>query len=286
MKLALGTAKFGMRYGVSLNSEKVQLKEISRILEMARKTGIDTLDTASSYGLSESRLGLLGIDDFKIVTKILPKNDQMSPSQWMNKEMMNSLKKLKQDCVWGLLLHRPDYIKPSFADEINRFVLNAKKSGQIKKFGISIYSPEKLANILDIVSIDLVQAPFNIIDRRIKRDGWMKKLAEKGVEVHFRSVFLQGLLLLPKEKIPRYFKPWQKLLSRWYSWIEKTGIDPIRGCLAAVNDPRASRVVVGVDTADQLRQLKKVADRLKYVRPPKISSNNKNLIMPSNWRKK
>jgi hypothetical protein len=93
-------------------------------------------------------------------------------------------------------------------------------------------------------------------------------------------------LLLPKEKIPRYFKPWQKLLSRWYSWIEKTGIDPIRGCLAAVNDPRASRVVVGVDTADQLRQLKKVADRLKYVRPPKISSNNKNLIMPSNWRKK
>ena len=90
-----------------------------------------------------------------------------------------------------------------------------KKNGVISKIGISIYSPSQLDLILPKFSIDIVQAPFNIVDRRILNSGWLEKLSKKNIETHIRSVFLQGLLLMQYEKIPNQFSHWNRVWLKW-----------------------------------------------------------------------
>lgn len=71
-RLALGTAQFGMRYGVANRVGQVPAGEARRILERARTAGMDTLDTAAAYGASETLLGSVGVADWIVVTKLPP----------------------------------------------------------------------------------------------------------------------------------------------------------------------------------------------------------------------
>ena len=56
-KLALGSAQFGLAYGISNSHGKVSMNEVFRILTLAKSLGINTIDTASAYGNSEDVLG-------------------------------------------------------------------------------------------------------------------------------------------------------------------------------------------------------------------------------------
>ena len=58
-----------------------------------------------------------------------------------------------------------------------------------------------LSIILALYNFDIVQAPFNLIDRRLIETGWLEKLNMSNIEVHCRSCFLQGLLLMDREKL-------------------------------------------------------------------------------------
>ena len=119
-------------------------------------------------------------------------------------------------------------------EKIYKILLNLKDEGLISNIGISIYSPKILEDLVPIYSLDIVQAPFNIIDKRIINSGWADKLNNMKIKIHVRSIFLQGLLLMPKEKIPFKFKKWIGLFEDLESWSEKHKIDKKEICLSFV----------------------------------------------------
>ena len=199
MNYALGTVQFGMKYGISNEEDETSVEEINSILNICKKFEIDTIDTAIDYGNSEIKLGMAGVKDFKVVTKIPsidPKVDDVS--YLIKNSIMDSLEKLKLNSIYGLLLHKSSDLKSIKNREIINSLNNLKQEGIVKKIGCSIYSPDELDFIVNSLDVDIIQAPLNLFDRRLIDSGWLSKLKSYGVEIHTRSIFLQGLLLMPR----------------------------------------------------------------------------------------
>jgi aryl-alcohol dehydrogenase-like predicted oxidoreductase len=132
--------------------------------------------------------------------------------------------------------------------------------------------------------IDMVQAPYNLLDRRLFTSGWGHKLAERGVEIHVRSAFLQGLLLIPRAEVPAKFDPWEKLWRAWQSWLHASAIEPVQACLQfSLAQPEITKVVVGADSARQLQKLLQAEMQPRLVDVPAIATNDEKLINPANW---
>ena len=131
----------------------------------------------------------------------------------------------------------------------------------------------------------MVQAPYNIIDRRLDSSGWLKKLHKSGVEVHTRSVFLQGLLLMNASNRPNQFSEWNNLWNMWEQWLDLNACSPVEGALNFVLKNRhISRVIVGVDSHSQLLEIvKAVKADLSLTYPQQLSSVCDRLINPAKW---
>ena len=205
-KIALGTVQFGIDYGINSTEGQVQPNQVERILRYARSKGINLLDTAPAYGSSEKVLGQIGTENFKVVTKTrhfdsLEIND--SDVNLLNNDFYNSLKNLRQDSVYGVLVHNADDLLKSGSEKIFKQLQKLKHAKKIVKIGVSVYDHSQLQTILDNFDVDLVQLPFNILDRRMVDSGMLAKLQEKDIEVHARSIFLQGLLLMSEQNRPR-----------------------------------------------------------------------------------
>jgi aryl-alcohol dehydrogenase-like predicted oxidoreductase len=133
---------------------------------------------------------------------------------------------------------------------------NLKAKGLTKKIGISIYDPGELEALMSEMDFDLVQAPLNILDRRLVASGWASRLKTRGVELHVRSAFLQGLLLMPTDQRPAKFSRWQPVWEEWSRWQLETGLTPMQACLGYVlGVEEIDKVVVGVDSAMQLKEI-------------------------------
>ena len=210
-KLALGTVQFGMKYGIANDSNTFPQSEIKEILKLAALKNINTIDTAISYGSSEKNLGKEKLDTFNVITKLksLP-NNKRNISLWVEKEINSSLKRLNQKKVYGLLLHNTMDLIGVNGNKIYDALLELKEKNLISKIGISIYSPDELDIIISKFKIDIVQSPFNVFDTRLQDSGWMKELYDMNIEIHTRSTFLQGLLLMHEEKIPSKFSKWER----------------------------------------------------------------------------
>ena len=286
MKLALGTAQFGLHYGVANTQGKVGHSSAREIITYCRSKGIRTLDTAIAYGESEQCLGDIGVGGFDIVTKLPPLPDGTSNIEgWVIKEVTSSISRLNVKSLDGLLLHRPEQLLGRNGGAIVAALIKLKDAGIIRKFGVSVYSPEELPSLFSVHDFDLVQCPFNLVDRRLVSSGWLEKLNSLGVEVHVRSSFLQGLLLMPREKIPQYFWDWDLLWDRWYEWLNDHNVSPIDACLAYVfAESNVDKVIVGVDSKIQLKQIVAFHDAPLSLDFPDISSQDARLLNPSNWK--
>ena len=263
----------------------VSPSDVGVILSIARSHGIETLDTAVSYGSSEEVLGSQGVEGFSVITKLpsVPENtDQIE--KWADVCVAKSLAKLNLSSIGGILLHQPmDLLRPEGA-RIYRKLLEMKSTGVVQKLGISIYNPQELELILDHFSFDIVQAPLSIFDRRILGSDWLRRLKRCNLELHVRSVFLQGLLLLSGETRPSKFSPWQKLWEEWDVWLEKTGQSALSACLNyPLSIPEVSRVIIGVDSPLQFRQI--IASvGVDYSQPPaNLQCLDEGLLNPSIW---
>jgi hypothetical protein len=286
MKLALGTAQFGLPYGVANKRGQIPLAEAAAILALARNVGIDTIDTAIAYGDSEALLGKIGMSGLKVVTKLPPVPDQSPDVElWIRSQVLGSLQRLGIDKLYGLLLHQVNELK-GHNGKIIAGTLNALKvEGLVEKIGVSIYAPDDSGMAIAAGVIDLVQAPFNLFDRRLYDSGWLHRLTEQGVELHTRSAFLQGLLLMPPSAVPAKFSQWADQLSSWHSWLaEHPHIKPAHACLAFIaGHPQIDRVVVGMDDLAQFKQLL-VAEEFPVLEElPNFSNADEALINPSNW---
>src|SRR3989338_1375415 len=196
MRLAIGTAQFGLHYGIANQGGQVTRSAAKAMLQLAAENGIDTLDTAIAYGESETCLGEVGTQGFKLVTKLPAVPDDCADvSGWVQEQVAASLARLGVNVVYGLLLHRPEQLLRSEGKALYHTLQNLKETGQVQKVGISIYAPSELEVLTKQYCFDLVQAPFNLVDCRLHTSGWLKRLKDEGVEIHTRSAFLQGLLL-------------------------------------------------------------------------------------------
>ncbi|NJL53293.1 MAG: aldo/keto reductase [Hydrococcus sp. SU_1_0] len=286
-RLALGTVQFGIPYGISNQQGKVSLDSAAEILNYAHIAGINTLDTAIAYGDSENCLGQIGVKDWQVISKLpelpIEINDVLS---WVRESVNGSLQRLKISRLFGLLLHRPQQLLSSQGQELyNALNLLKKEEGLVNKIGISIYSPTELEELFDCFSFDLVQAPFNILDRSLEKSEWLSRLKMGGVEVHVRSIFLQGLLLMNPSHRPAYFNRWQPIWTEWEQWLHTNNLTALQACLSFVlSNPDIDRVVVGVDSLSQLQEIL-AATVIEVVKPPdKLCCDDPDLISPVRWQ--
>jgi aryl-alcohol dehydrogenase-like predicted oxidoreductase len=247
-KLALGTVQFGLPYGISNSRGQVPAAEVAQMLRLAAASGVDVLDTAQAYGSSEEVLGnAMSAEhlDFRIVTKL-----KRNPSDG-TVSIQPSIEKLKQRKVYGLMLHSfEEYIQ---TPEIYSELVKAKDQGLVEKIGFSVYSPDQVEKLIGAdVRFDILQFPYNIFDRRF--DALLPRLKEAGVELHVRSIFLQGLLLMEPSALVPYFSSVSGKLSILRGLATGAGITMPQLCLADVKaNSFIDRVVVGVASLGELK---------------------------------
>ena len=195
MKIALGTANFGQKYG--LIKKKSPKKEIIKILNLCKNNNIKLIDTAINYGDTETELGKYDLSFFKICTKLpkIPYSKKKDVENWVTKNINQSLKNLNLKKIDYVLMHSTDQLKLERSRIAYNVLHDLKKKNIIKKIGYSIYSTIELKKFYKKYKPDVIQAPYNVFDRRIKNTGWLKKLKKEKVEVFGRSIFLKGLLI-------------------------------------------------------------------------------------------
>lgn len=285
MKLALGTVQFGLEYGIANKDGRVTLSEAQSILAHAWAGGVSMLDTAIGYGDSEQRLGEIGVQQWEIVSKLLPVPEGCNDaSRWVAEETVGSLQRLKVKGLYGLLLHRPGQLLEKGGEELYRAMQGLRQDGLARKIGVSIYDPSELDALCDRYQFDLVQAPFNLLDRRLIDSGWMKRLQEIGTELHVRSAFLQGLLLMNSGDRPKKFDRWVGLWTAYDAWLGENKLTPTQACLGyALSFSGIGKVVVGVDSVKQLEDiLRAAAGKIPDV-PEELRCSDIDLINPARW---
>ena len=285
-KLALGTVQFGLPYGIANQSGQVSREEATQILSLARGSGIDTLDTAIAYGDSEACLGEVGNNGFKVVTKLPDMPDGVADiGVWVDQQIHDSFRRLKVDSVYGLLLHRSPQLLGVRGRPMVQALERLKAEGVVRKIGVSIYNPQELDAVTHACAIDLVQAPLNLIDRRLLTSGWLRRLHDQGVEIHARSAFLQGLLLLPRAAIPAKFERWAHIWDAWHESLTRYNLTATAACLQfPMSLPEVDRVVVGVDSAAQLRELIAITQSPVALQDwTAMVCEDENLINPAQW---
>lgn len=285
MKLVLGTVQFGLDYGVANVTGRMSTQDANAIVQHALLCGIDMLDTAVAYGDSESVLGQLGVDRWQIITKLpgVP-DDCDNVAKWVQDQICQSIARLGVRQLYCVMLHRPSQLLDRMGPALYSILQELKAQGITRKIGISIYSPSELDTLTNTFAFDVVQAPLNILDRSLVVSGWANQLRQAGIEVHARSAFLQGLLLMPHDRRPAKFNRWADVWSVWDSWLAQEGLTPVQACLRFVNnEPDIDRVVVGVDNVSQLYQIvESVKGKLSSL--PKFEAlSDARLINPTSW---
>lgn len=283
-RLALGTVQFGLNYGVANAGGKIAPAETVEIVRRARSAGVDMLDTAAVYGDAESRLGGIGVADWNVVSKLPPLPDGVDPEKWVRQVVDQSLSNLRIPRLYGMLLHRPSDLHGPQGEKLYQAMLAVQQEGLVGRIGVSVYGPSDLETTYGRFAMGLVQAPLNLVDRRLVTSGWLSRLKQDGVEVHVRSAFLQGLLLMTQKDRPRKFAMWREIWARWDRWQLEHPVSPQAMCLAyPLACPQVDRVVVGVDSSDQLMQLLAAVRSIDEGCIPDLSCDDERLINPSNW---
>lgn len=269
-RLGLGGAQFGLNYGITNASGQVSENEVSAILALAAENGIDTIDTARAYGTSEDVIGRCSpvSSEFLVVTKTSKWDGATSAGEVIHQlrhGFETSLQALRRDKVDALLVHDPKALLDEFAVPVWDEMENLRRSGFVTKIGASVYDPSEVELILDRFPIDIIQVPLNAIDDRLVRGGQLERLAKAGVEIHARSIFLQGLLLAAPADLPATFAPLRDLISRLDKLYEERGLSRLEGLLGAVlRFEEISRVIVGVTSTAELRAILTAAKRRKF----------------------
>ena len=259
MKLCLGTAQVGSKYG--LLNKKIDKNQLDKIIKYLLANKINIIDTASSYGKSYSRLSKYNLKKFRIITKfnLSKKIKKKEVTKYIINEVQHSLYKMNIDCYYGLLVHdSKDLIR--YPDEIKAAFSNLKKNNKIKKDGISIYSETELEKIKYIYKPNIIQIPINIFNQKFLLNKNLKLLKKNKTEVYVRSIFLRGLLLSDEKTINNKKLP-TKLKSRlitWFNWCKKKNVDKIQTLIDLIKHNRLiDYLIVGVDDCNQLLEINK-----------------------------
>jgi aryl-alcohol dehydrogenase-like predicted oxidoreductase len=282
-RIVLGGAQLGLPYGILNGGETLSREEVARILDTAFGHGIDSIDTAIAYGHSESIIGETAQNRFKVISKLPPIPSSVSNvSEWVYTQVDASLSRLKCTSLDALLLHRPQDLTGIQGAELYDAISSLKIEKIIHRFGVSIYEPDELADIIGNFEIDLVQAPFNLFDRRIL--GVIDQLAALNIELHVRSVFLQGVLIAGPAGRPQRFEPWSEHFELFDEWVHSTGMSAMACCLGfALQQPVVAKLVIGATSAESLAEIMASIPSKHFEVPVQLQSSIEQLIDPRYW---
>jgi aryl-alcohol dehydrogenase-like predicted oxidoreductase len=247
MKLGLGTVQFGQAYGVSNTRGQVSHAEAAAILARAAAAGINVLDTAANYGEAESVLASLDTAPFRIVTKTPPVKIGIEA---VIARARQSADRLKPDT---LLVHAAaDLDAPGLWPALQEL----KAEGVFSKIGISTYFADDPAALAKRFRPDVMQLPFSLLDQRLLQDGSLARLKELGVEIHARSLFLQGLMLMPPGNLPAHLRGAGPHLKSLRARLAKAGSTLLTAALGFVlSRPEIDIALVGVTARDELEEI-------------------------------
>ncbi|MDP3187542.1 aldo/keto reductase [Limnobacter sp.] len=289
-KIGLGSVQWGLPYGVSNKSGQTSDIEISSILNSARRHGVNVIDTACLYGASEKNLGKQDLSAFQIVSKTpfcTSITDAKSAHNFLNSAIRQSLTKLQVSKLYGYMVHRVDDLLGPQGPQIVKALLQLKEKGLVDKIGVSVYKKEHLDSITAFFTPDLIQVPINVLDQRLIKNGALKKMKDIGVEVHARSIYLQGLLLMPLSQVPEYFGPVMPLLKHWHHRLKEQNLSPAQAAISFVcNMTEIDKVIVGVETTQQFEDAVRFSQHSTLFDASGLDCDDPAFIDPSIWKLK
>lgn len=282
-KLGIGTAQFGMTYGINNTSGIPGENELKKIFDLLIDNDINTFDTAHGYGNSEERLKPLLFNGANVISKFPPINN----CKELDSHLQESLKRLGLNQLYAFLAHDSDSLitHPELWFELCRF----QEKGLIKKKGYSLYYPEQLSTLIRAGLVpDIIQIPYNLLDRRFSQS--IEKLKLLGTEIHVRSIFLQGLYLVDINNLPTQLNHIAPELKKLHNFARDQNINMLDLALNfAIENPFIDKVIVGVDNEMQLKtniesisnwkkENNKVFDLILQ-----LECSIPELLIPSNW---
>jgi aryl-alcohol dehydrogenase-like predicted oxidoreductase len=286
-KTAIGTVQFGLHYGISNECGQTNKQEVFSILELAAENCISTLDTAILYGESEAVIGqVFASKNFDIITKTSKFACAKNAEQHLKNDFTKSILHLKQK-PYGLLFHDQNDLLLHDSDQIFKQALELKSEQKVDKIGVSVYDPESAEKIINAFDIDIIQLPLNIYDQRFLNTGLLKEIKAKGIEIHTRSTFLQGLLLM--QQLPDYFKSIQAHHQSFieYCYLQKTS--PLEVALEFVfSNNYIDKVILGINNSIQLQEIISIfkqlnSKNLDYNFLASLALTDPKIINPGNW---
>ncbi|MDC0407645.1 aldo/keto reductase [Candidatus Thioglobus sp.] len=279
MKIALGTAQFGFDYGVTNQSGQVAIDEVEKILNYAKSNGIDTLDTASGYGNSEQVLGNVGIDSYQIITKTVSIKNGVNK---VIKGFYQSLKNLGKNSVDGILIHDINELDDKNFDNLFKQLDELKQNGLVNKIGFSTYTPKQVDFLLENFDFDIIQLPVNVFDNRLIKGGQLKALKNRDIEVHARSIFLQGVLL-DFENLTGYFQIWKEQFGKYQIMVDESELSLLEYALNfALGIQEIDKILVGVNSENQLKDIIQASTNQHNLDAYPISDTS--LLNPGLWK--
>lgn len=253
--LGLGAAQFGLDYGVSNPRGRVPEDEVRLILDTAATNQVAVIDTAPAYGDSERILGQSWPfpSPFRVVTKTVPIAEGLDR---VETRARRSLEKMGLSRGYALMVHAAEDLLGPDGQALWDRLQGLKAEGLFQKIGVSCYGSDEPVHLARRFRPDLIQLPCSLLDQRPDRDGTLRALADLGVEIHLRSIFLQGLLFLDRDQMPAALGDAGPRLSRIRRALAEAGADPLQAALAyAQTRPEASAVILGVTSAAELRAI-------------------------------
>ncbi|MDB9750918.1 aldo/keto reductase, partial [Candidatus Pelagibacter ubique] len=263
------------------NQIKIKSRDIKNILKLAKNNNINKIDTAEDY-LKDKKIFKNISKTFKFSSKILL-DIKWTSLEFCQMRLEKHLNNLNNKKIQTLLIHNEKILFSKNGKKIFKNLENLKNKKYFQKIGLSIYSTDCLDYIVSNFDINVVQCPYNILDKRILTSGWFDKLKNKKIETHIRSIFLQGLLVNQSVYKKQYFKKWQNKLSNWFVWLENNNISPVDYCLSDVMYNDFDNIVIGINSFDNLKEIinfKKI-DVKKLLN---LKINDLKLIDPRRWK--
>lgn len=276
-RFVVGSANFTQKYGA--DTTQISKYEIKKILNLAKRNNILRIDSAEAY-LNNDQIFKKLNKKFKFYTKIIPDQNWTS-LEFCQKKLKNHLDYFQSNKIEIIFFHDLKILFDKNGKKIFKNLEDLKKKFFFK-IGLSIYDTSCLNYMTSNYHIDVIQCPYNILDRRILNTGWFDKLKKLEIEVHARSIFLQGLLVNRNVYKKKYFRKWKNQISQWFSLLENNKVSPIDYCLSDILNYDFDKVVIGINNFNNLREIinfKKV--NLNKIFDLKI--NDIKLIDPRKW---
>ena len=276
-KIIIGTANFNQKYGILKN--KLNYQNIDKVLNFSKKKKIKFIEFSKDYNSLKLKSKNFQ-KNFKSYKKIDLQDKYFSTGNTNDKILDYLFEKKKYNSCYGVTIRKPNLLLKTKGKKIFHLLNRLKKNKKISKIGITIYDTKNLNNIIKKFNIDFIQLPYNFLNYEVFNKT-KKLIQKKKIEIHLRSIFLQGLLLKKNYELPIELKKLSKYWLYIDNYLDSIGTNRYAACLNFAINSGADKLIIGIDNVDQLKQIFQVKILKKKIKKFKIKE--KKLIDPIYW---